>query len=122
MTNHEIGNVYKGTFEYQDAPGSRDYRRLLLVDIVGEAADTGIVTQITSQPPKSPPGYYDQFREPIEKWQQAGLTKPSYARVNKNIAIPLSALAKPIGKLDDEDFARIAVAVFTYLSQHGFKH
>ncbi|QSF43552.1 hypothetical protein [Paenibacillus tianjinensis] len=122
MSKHEIGNVYKGYFQYQDQPGTKDFRRLLLTDIVGENLDIGIMTQITTQGPKTPPTHYDQFREPIGKWSQAGLNKKSYARVNKNMPLPLNVLNNPIGKLDEEDFLRIVGEALKYMSIKGFEH
>ena len=118
MSEHSIGNVYKGYFQYQDS-ADRDFRRLLLTDISG---DIGIMTQITGQPPNNPPKYYDRYREPIEKWEQAGLTRKSYARVNKNFPIPINVLNKPIGIMDEEEFIRIASAALSYISKNGFKH
>ncbi|MGG4344357.1 hypothetical protein [Paenibacillus lautus] len=122
MSKHEIGNIYKGYFQYQDRHETRDFRRLLLTDITGENSEIGIVTQITGQGPKEPPGYYDKYREPIEKWKQAGLTKKSYARVNKNMPLPLNVLNNPIGRLDDEEFIRIVGEAMKYLNSHGFEH
>jgi mRNA interferase MazF len=121
MTDHQIGNVYKGYFEYQDS-SKRDFRRLLLTDITGDNNEIGIMTQITGQPPKDPPKKYDMYREPIHKWREAGLTKLSYARVNKNFPIPINVLNKPIGKLDEEEFLRIADEVLKYIHSKGFEH
>jgi mRNA interferase MazF len=122
MSLHVLGNVYKDYFDYQDIPGKRDFRRMVLVDITGENSDIGILTQITGQPPKNPPGYFDQFREPIHKWPEAGLTQMSYARVNKNFTLPFNVLSKPIGKMSEEEFLRIAVAALRYIEAHGFEH
>lgn len=122
MTEHELGSVYKGYFQYQDKPETKDFRRMVLIDITGENSDVGIMTQITGQPPKDPPKYYDQFREPIYKWQEAGLTKMSYARVNKNFTLPFNVLSKPIGKMSEEEFLRIALAAINYINRNGFEH
>ncbi|MBJ6362282.1 hypothetical protein ACFOQM_13355 [Paenibacillus sp. GCM10012307] len=84
MSLHEPGNVYKGEFQYQDS-SKKNFRRMVLIDVVTHNdEEVGLMTQITGQGPKFPPGYYDQFREPINHWQLSGLTKMSYARVNKN--------------------------------------
>jgi mRNA interferase MazF len=122
MTDHEIGNIYKGHFQYQDSPNQSDFRRLLLTDIIGDNSEIGIMTQITGEPPKDPPKYFDQFKKPIDGWLRYGLTKMSYARINKNFPIPLNVLSKPIGKMDDEEFLPIAIAILQYIKENGFKH
>ncbi|MDY8021278.1 hypothetical protein [Paenibacillus polymyxa] len=122
MNEHQLGNVYKGHFEYQDKPGTKDFRRMVLIDITGEDEDIGVLTQITSQEPKDPPTWHDQYRKPINKWKESGLTKMSYARVNKNFPLPLNVLNRPIGQMNEEEFLRIAEAALLYMSVHGFKH
>lgn len=122
MAKHKVGNIYTGVFDYEDKPEESKKRLILLTDIVGENSDIGLVTQITSQPPKEPPRYHDQYKKPILKVAEYGLRKKSFVRVNKNSFVPLNALTKPIGQMDDDEFQLFAIAIMKYIRENGMKH
>lgn len=121
MTEHKIGNIYKGYFQHQDS-NETSFRRLLLTDIAGDNLEIGIMTQLTGSPPGTPPSYYDQYKVPLNKWMRYRLTKMTYARINKNMPIPINVLSKAIGEMDDDEFLQIAEKVMEYIRVNGFKH
>lgn len=122
MKKHKVGSIYTGVFNYQDKPEDSKKRTILLTDIVGENSDIALVTQITSQPPKEPPTYHDQFRKPILKVAEYGLHKKSYVRINKNAFLPINALTKPIGQMDEEEFLEFAKQIMEYIKKNGMRH
>jgi len=119
MTEHKIGNVYKGYFQLQDSTESK-FRRLLLTDITGDNSEIGIMTYLTGAHPSVPPSHHDQYKMPLDKWLRYGLTKMTYAKINKNMPIPINVLSKPIGQMDDEEFLPIAQRVIEYIKLNGF--
>jgi len=65
------------------------------------------ISEITGAKPKTPPSYYDNFKEPIIKWKKAGLDKLSFVKTNKLQVVKSDKLYKKIGEMDNGDFERI---------------
>lgn len=50
---------------------------------------------------------YDKYDVPIEKWREAGLIKPSVARISKAIYLNNNAFTNMIGQLHPDDIVNI---------------
>jgi mRNA interferase MazF len=48
----------------------------------------------------------DAFDMVIEAWQEAGLKKPSAARVHKMLTLPKIDIVQPLGRLHGDDLQR----------------
>lgn len=93
---------------------SRDFKdRPVLIYYQDE---TGLfsVAEITSVPPKDPPGYYDNFKAEITKWQECGLDDPSYVKCKNIHRVEEEKLYKHIGTIDLYDFDIIIDKIIEY--------
>lgn len=89
---------------------------MLIINYLHED-NTYVIAEITKTKPKIPPTYYDQFKEPIEKWKQAGLHEKSYVKTHKLHRIESDKLINRIGKTDTTDFNNIIERVIEVNSQ-----
>jgi mRNA interferase MazF len=75
-----IGDIYSVEIYFEDNPSQSKLRPVLIIDIEDNVY---LFAEITSVAPNNPPAYYDQFKIPINSWQQAGLLKPSFVKAHK---------------------------------------
>lgn len=111
MLNLNIGDLWWTHFPFSDAKMIKR-RPAVIVDNDMIAI---LSMYITSQQHEN-----DPFLIEIRDWKQAGLTKPSYAKIDKIIQIGESNLDQFIGKLSEFDNLRIMQLASEALS--GIKH
>lgn len=101
-----IGEIHSVIIYYDKNPEDYKIRPVLIIDFDD---DTNICTfaEITSSPPKTPPTYYDQYKEPIYKWKEAGLQKLSYVKTHKIHKAHQDKLVIHNGRIDEQELMRI---------------
>ena len=101
----EIGNIYVMKVYFKEESGDFKDRPVLVFN----QDETGLYTvvEITSVPPKNPPGFYDGFKEEIKKWQKCGLDQPSYVKCKNTHRVEEEKLYKLIGTMSVDDFNNI---------------
>jgi len=106
----KIGDIYRAEICFEDNPNSSKTRPVL---ILGDKDDQGLylIVEITSVPPHVPPKYHDRFKEPINKWVQAGLGKPSWVKTHKLNRVEESAFQSFYGELDSQELHDISLKV-----------
>ena len=105
-----IGDIYLVNIYFKGFSGNYKTRPVLIINN-DNSQSICTIAEITSKPPKSPPSYYDQFKEKIIFWQECGLNKQSYVKCNNIHNIDPSRLLKKIGSMKPEEFSRIANAI-----------
>ena len=102
----DIGDIYVARIYYSGTSGPYKNRPVLILNTDGKSSFT--IVEITSVPPKNPPGHYDSFKEKIYNWKQYGLDEPSYIKC-KNIHNPIGIqFFRKIGTMKDtEEFEHI---------------
>ena len=102
----ESGDIYKVTIYYEGTFGPYKPRPVLILNSNDEGNYT--IAEITSIPPKNPPGYYDSFKEEIVDWEEYGLDKPSYVKCKNIYNVEGLRLHQKIGTMKDTvEFERI---------------
>lgn len=97
-----VGEIWLATVVFTDDPSKNKKRPIL---IVGENQMFPIDIQVT---PVSAQSVKDaDFDVPIQKWQAAGLKKPSVAKVFKTFPTTKTYLHTYIGRLESEDLVAI---------------
>ncbi|AVB12165.1 type II toxin-antitoxin system PemK/MazF family toxin [Bacillus subtilis] len=103
----QVGDIYLVEVAFEDDPSKSKERPVVVIDVDEQDNITVLaISEITSQGPKNPPKYFDQFKTPINKWKQAGLDKMSYVKANKVNIIEEQALKKHLGSMEFEDLYR----------------
>lgn len=101
-----IGDIYSVRVFYDDNPSQYKTRPVLVVN-VEEGLSLYTIAEITRTSPKTPPTYFDQFKEPIFDWRKAGLNSPSYVKTHKIHRVPEDKLLKFCGALESNELIRI---------------
>lgn len=104
------GEIYKVNCVYEDDDSISEERPVVIVR-ADNTAGLYVVVQITSEPPKEPPSTYDQYKLPIFNWRQAGLVKPSYAKLNRIERFTKDELLEYYGRMNRMDLTRIEEAI-----------
>lgn len=117
MSSVSVGDIYKVLISFEDDPSQNKSRPAVIIDIQDseDSIFIAILSPITGSAPKKPPTYYDAYKVPIEKWQEAGLHKKSYVKSNQIIEVPKNALFKQIGKMNIKDLEKAKKAINNYL-------
>lgn len=105
-------DIYTVRIYYKGQSGTFKSRPILVINELGNGWYT--IAEITSVPPKDPPSYYDQLKEPIIKWDECGLDKPSFIKCKNIHNIEGSRLYQQIGIMDTDDFINIINKIDTY--------
>lgn len=102
-----IGDIYTAIIYYRGSSGNSKLRPVLVINDLRNGFYT--IAEITSVPPKNPPGYYDGFKEPIIKWQECGLDEASFVKCKSNNIHNIEGirLHQHIGSIDSVDFSNI---------------
>lgn len=100
-----LGNIYWLEIYYEDKNESKV--RPVLVVACEKDSNLLTIAEITSSPPNSPQTYFDQFKEPIYKWKEAGLSRLSYVKTHKLHRIESDEIGSFCGELDISEFIRI---------------
>lgn len=97
----QVWDVWHARFDYDDGKGYK-YRPVI---IVGVSSDGSLVMMVTSSTNKLHPEH-DYL---LKDWEQAGLNKPSIARIDRIAQIPADYVgtAGRIGRLSEKDIASI---------------
>lgn len=96
-----IGDVCLVKIYYKGTSGPYKKRPVLIFNTIGSYYT---ITEITSVPPKVPPGFYDQFKEPIHNWQACGLDESSYAKCANTHNVEKVRFVRKLGTMDADDF------------------
>jgi mRNA interferase MazF len=83
---------------------------VIIQDDAFEATASIIVCALTTEPADAP-----LFRLPIEPNAENGLRAPCRLMIDKITSLPKSRLGKRVGRLDDEDIARLNRAALVFL-------
>lgn len=102
----EIRDIFIVKIYYEDDCNKWKHRPIVIVNKI-QNNDLYVISEITSQSPKKPPSFYDQFKEPIVKWKKSGLNKMSFVKTNKIYKVSGDKLYKKIGVMDTDDYIRI---------------
>lgn len=97
----EPGDIYKVKIFFRGTSGPFKSRPVLILNSIGE--NHYIIAEITSRPPKNPPGYYDLVKEEIIDWKSYGLDKKSYVKCKNVYAVEDVRLYEKIGTMKDTD-------------------
>jgi mRNA interferase MazF len=100
-----IGNIYWLEVFYEDEDESK-VRPVLVVNY-DKNSNLLTIAEITSSPPNNPLTYFDQFKEPIYKWKEAGLSRLSYVKTHKLHRIDKDEIGSFCGELDSDEYIRI---------------
>ncbi len=106
----EIGQIYRVEIEFEDKPNESKFRPVLIYNDKDELGLYPIV-EITSVPPNDPPKFHDGYKQPINKWLESGLEKPSYVKIHKITRVEESALVSFYGNMDIEDLDKVLVKI-----------
>lgn len=87
----------------------KDESKVRPVLVVNYEKESGLLTiaEISSSPLNNPPTYFDQFKEPIYQWKDAGLSRLSYVKTHRLHRIAKDELGPYCGELDTDEFLRI---------------
>ena len=109
-----IGDIFTALIYYKGQSGPAKARPVLVVNDLGN--DWYTIVEITSVPPKSPPGYYDGFKEPIKNWWECGLDQQSYVKCSPNNVHNVEGirLHQHIGTMNTDDFDYITDKIIEY--------
>ena len=110
-----IQDVYLMRVYFKGVSGDFKVRPVLLIDF-DEELQLFTIVEITSVPPKMPPGYYDKFKEPVTNWEESGLDEPSYVKCKNIHRVDPTRLLKKIGSLNTIDFDNIIEKIILYNS------
>ncbi|ABR48283.1 hypothetical protein Amet_2124 [Alkaliphilus metalliredigens QYMF] len=101
-----FGDLYLVRIAFDDNPHVAKNRPVFLVNHLSESK-LYTIAEITKSSPKRPPTYFDQYKEPINKWKQAALDKKSYVKTHKLHNVGYDKLFRKIGETAQEDAIRI---------------
>lgn len=76
-----IGEIHTAKIYYKGTSGPYKVRPVI---IVNEDSGSYTAAEITSVRPKNPPGFFDECKQEIKEWQQAGLDDPSWVKCHLN--------------------------------------
>ncbi len=110
-----IKDIYLMKVYFKGVSGDYKIRPVLVIDYDDELQLYTIV-EVTTVPPKSPPGYYDKFKEPINDWQKSGLDDPSFVKCKNIHRAEQKRLVKRLGSLNAADFKGIIEKIILYNS------
>lgn len=94
----EIGEVYWLEVEYEDIPNESKRRPAIIIDKKEDRLF--ILVSTTSQSPKDPPSYFDQFKIPIYNWRKIGLPQASWGLGYRLIELTDKELKSVVTKTD----------------------
>jgi mRNA-degrading endonuclease toxin of MazEF toxin-antitoxin module len=93
-TRYEPGDIVLLTFLFTGRSGKKQRPALVVLD--SGDADL-LVARITTQQDRS------AFDLPLKDWRQAGLLAPSIVRFHKLATLEKSLVARPLGRLSEQD-------------------
>lgn len=108
----DIQEVYWIKIFYSGLMGNYKVSPVLVLNNLGNGRYT--IAEITSVPPKDPPGHYDNYKEPIINWVSCGLDKPSYVKCKNIHNVEDVRFIKLIGIMDADDFLNIVIKISEY--------
>lgn len=99
-----IGDIYTVRIYFQGTSGPYKTRPILIINTDGVMYT---IAEITSEGPKDPPTYYDQFKEKIKGWEKYGLDKESFVKCTNIHNISNARFINHIGSMDENEFEEI---------------
>lgn len=94
----EIGEIFWLEVEYEDIPNESKRRPAIIIDNKDDSLF--ILVSTTSQSPKDPPSYYDQFKIPIYNWRKIGLSQASWGLGYRLIELTENELRSVVTRTD----------------------
>ena len=107
MEEYNVGDVWWVRFPFSD---SKDDKRRPAI-VIDDEKIAILAMYVTSQDKDNP------FSIEIEDWKSAGLTKESWARIDKIVSITEWNMLNKIGELSDRDLSKILQLVKEILSK-----
>lgn len=101
LDSFSCGAVWFCSFPFEDTDEVR--RRPVIVLNVYEETLEILSVKVTSQDVRE----YDEFDMPIIHWREAGLDRPSTARISKSILLPKDVFVHFLGNLVPEDLDKV---------------
>lgn len=108
MTKYEPGEIVVIPFPFSDLTGAKKRPAMVLADI-NEKQEI-ICMMLTSIQTGS------KYEYNISCWEDAGLLKPTCAKIHRVFTISYHIVHKKIGKLDQEEYEAILKKVFNLLT------
>lgn len=78
MSSFKVGDIYTLSFRFDDSDQSKD-RPAMIFDIKQDGTLVLKVLKVTS---KNNGKWYDQFKQPLTFWREAGLDRPSWVQTH----------------------------------------
>lgn len=116
MLNYSIGEVYDLVVEFQEGDGRRKTRPVVIIDIDEGEPVVLLVAPLTGAAPKEtePIGYYEQFKIPVDDWQEVPLKKETWVKSHPGnlVRVEPSCLGTRRGQLTERDLKKVLQAIF----------
>ena len=95
-----FGEIHLCQFPFTSGVASKIRPALILFDFGNDA----VICRVTSAAKSRP------FDVPIQAWRQAGLLKPSIARIDRLVTAERSIFLRRLGSLETNDLAAVRLA------------
>lgn len=109
MTGFEPGEVILVPFPFSDLSGVKKRPAMVLADIGG--GHEVVCLMLTSVPVKS-----EKYEYGITHWKEAGLLKPTIARIHRLFTLHRNMVKKKLGRLAAEEYNIILQRVIDLLA------
>lgn len=113
MTKYEPGEIVLIPFPFSDLTGTKKRPALVLAEI-GEKQEI-ICVMLTSIQTGS------EYEHSISCWEDAGLLKPTCAKIHRIFTISCYMVHKKIGKLDQKEYVEILQKVLNLFKMNPTK-
>ena len=102
------GDIWLAYLSFSDLPEVGKVRPVVVVEADGGRL-VAVAAKVTSKGSPSPGAVV----VPVAGWEERGLRKPSYIRLDQRFEVPYRDLLRgaPIGRLDDRQFEEVSSAV-----------
>ena len=99
LTN--FAELHTARVYFKGNDGDNKIRPVLIID--DSEDDLITIAEITSEEPKNPPKYFDNFKVEITGWLAAGLDKRSWVKCHESTVhrVPKDRVVKYIGVVED---------------------
>ena len=105
--NPQQREIYLAYLEFSDKPGVGKVRPVLILENEKEQLVVA-VAKVTSVPSGE-----DNSRIELKNWENYGLLKPSFVRIDQRFRVSIDKILRdePLGKVEDEIFSEIEIKI-----------
>ena len=105
--NPQQGEIYLAYLEFSDKPGVGKVRPVLILENEKEQLVVA-VAKVTSVPSGE-----DNSRIELKNWENYGLLKPSFVRIDQRFRVSIDKILRdePLGKVEDKVFSEIETRI-----------